>query len=56
MLHLPMLTATEQMDRIIGYAGSRGCAVRGTYGEGSQAVGGFYQVSNQVLSVRLPQS
>ena len=35
MLHLPMLTATEQMDR-------------GTYGEGSQAVGGFYQVSNQV--------
>ena len=36
MLHLPMLTATEQMDRIIGYAGSRGCAVRGTYGEGSQ--------------------
>ena len=48
MLHLPMLTATEQMDRIIGYAGSRGCAVRGAYGEGSQAVGGFYQVSNQV--------
>ena len=48
MLHLPMLTATKQMDRIIGYAGSRGCAVRGTYGEGSQAVGGFYQVSNQV--------
>ena len=48
MLHLPMLTATGQMDRIIGYAGSRGCAVRGTYGEGSQAVGGFYQVSNQI--------
>lgn len=48
MLHLPMLTATEQMERIIGYAGSRGCAVRGAYGEGSQAVGGFYQVSNQV--------
>ena len=48
MLHLPMLTAIGQMDRIIGYAGSRGCAVRGTYGEGSQAVGGFYQVSNQV--------
>ena len=56
MLHLPMLTATEQMDRIIGYAGSRGCAVRGTYGEGSQAVGGFYQVSIRLLSVRLPQS
>lgn len=25
-----------------------GCAVRGAYGEGSKAVGGFYQISNQV--------
>ena len=36
------------MDCISGYACSRGCGVRGTYGEGSQAVSGFYQVSNQV--------
>lgn len=48
MLHLPMLTQTRGIQRIIGYAGSRGCAVRGAYGEGSEAVGGFYQVSNQV--------
>lgn len=48
MLHLPMLTATGGINRMVGYAGSRGCAVRGAYGEGSQAVGGFYQVSNQI--------
>ena len=48
MLHLPMLTATNSMSRMVGYAGSRGCAVRGSYGEGSKAVGGFYQISNQV--------
>ena len=48
MLHLPMLTATNSMSRMVGYAGSRGCAVRGAYGEGSKAVGGFYQISNQV--------
>lgn len=48
MLHLPMLTATGGISRMVGYAGSRGCAVRGAYGEGSQAVGGFYQVSNQI--------
>ena len=48
MLHLPMLTATGEVGRMTGYAGSRGCAVRGAYGEGSKAVGGFYQISNQV--------
>lgn len=48
MLHLPMLTATGQISQVTGYAGSRGCAVRGAYGEGSKAVGGFYQISNQV--------
>ena len=48
MLHLPMLTATNGIGRLVGYAGSRGCAVRGAYGEGSKAVGGFYQISNQV--------
>ncbi len=48
MLHLPMLTAVGQINQITGYAGSRGCAVRGAYGEGSKAIGGFYQISNQV--------
>lgn len=48
MLHLPLLTAAGGITRMTGYAGSRGCAVRGAYGEGSRAVGGFYQISNQV--------
>ena len=48
MLHLPLLTAAGEIGRMTGYAGSRGCAVRGAYGEGSEAVGGFYQISNQV--------
>ena len=48
MLHLPLLTATGEINQMVGYAGSRSCAVRGAYGEGSKAVGGFYQISNQV--------
>ncbi len=48
MLHLPMLAETGNIQQVTGYAGSRGCAVRGAYGEGSKPVGGFYQISNQV--------
>lgn len=48
MLHLPMLTELGEISQVIGYAASRGCAVRGAYGEGSKAVGGFYQISNQI--------
>ncbi|MCB6365913.1 ATP--guanido phosphotransferase [Intestinibacillus massiliensis] len=48
MLHLPMLTAAGAMQNVIGWAGRQGCAVRGAFGEGSGAEGGFYQLSNQV--------
>ncbi len=48
MLHLPMLAETGNIQQLTGYAGSRGCAVRGAYGEGTKPVGGFYQISNQV--------
>jgi len=48
MLHLPVLGDTGNIQQITGFAGSRGCAVRGAYGEGSKPVGGFYQISNQV--------
>ncbi|MGE4549390.1 MAG: ATP--guanido phosphotransferase [Intestinibacillus sp.] len=48
MLHLPMLTAAGAMESIIGWAGRQGCAVRGAFGEGTEAEGGFYQISNQV--------
>lgn len=48
MLHLPMLTAVGGMQGIISWAGREGCAVRGAFGEGSEAEGGFYQLSNQI--------
>lgn len=48
MLHLPILTETGNIQQVAGYAGSCGCAVRGAYGEGSKAIGGFYQISNQI--------
>ena len=48
MMHLPALTLTDNMSRIISSAGSLGIAVRGLYGEGSKAYGCLYQISNQV--------
>lgn len=48
MLHLPALSITKQMNRIVGAVTQIGLAVRGLYGEGTEAVGNVYQVSNQI--------
>jgi len=48
MLHLPALVITRQIDKVFRSLQKIGLAVRGLYGEGSQAMGDFYQVSNQV--------
>lgn len=48
MMHLPALTMTNNMDRIISSASNLGIAVRGLYGEGSKAQGALYQISNQI--------
>ena len=48
MLHLPLLGGAGRMQDVIAAAGRQGFTVRGAYGEGSKAVGGFYQLSNQV--------
>lgn len=48
MLHLPLMDAAGRIQRVISAAGRQGFTVRGAYGEGSQAVGGFFQISNQV--------
>lgn len=48
MLHLPALTMTNNISRIISSVGSMGIAVRGLYGEGTKAYGCLYQISNQV--------
>ena len=47
MMHLPALTITKQIERIIPAISRLGMVVRGSYGEGSDAPGNVYQVSNQ---------
>jgi len=47
MLHLPALVITRQIDKVFRSLQKISLAVRGLYGEGSQALGDFYQVSNQ---------
>lgn len=48
MLHLPLLTRTQQMGKVIQLAAKIGLTLRGIYGEGSEAQGDLYQLSNQV--------
>jgi protein arginine kinase len=48
MLHLPGLVWAEEMEKATSTAQKIHLAVRGLYGEGSRALGDFYQVSNQV--------
>jgi protein arginine kinase len=47
MLHLPGLVMQEDMDKVIRMVGQLGMAVRGLYGEGSEALGSIFQISNQ---------
>ena len=48
LMHLPALSETQSMRRLIQQAGASGLAVRGFYGEGTQAAWGYYQISNAV--------
>jgi len=48
MMHLPALVMTGQINRILSAVTQVGLAVRGVYGEGSEATGNLFQVSNQV--------
>lgn len=48
MMHLPALTMTGNIDRIIKSASGLGLEVRGLYGEGSKAYGSLYQLSNRI--------
>jgi protein arginine kinase len=49
MLHLPALAmAPSEIEKVFTAASRTGLAVRGLYGEGSRAIGDFYQISNQV--------
>src|SRR5690606_2793674 len=48
MMHLPALVLTGQINRILTAVTQVGLAVRGLYGEGSEATGNLFQVSNQI--------
>ncbi|MEQ9454863.1 MAG: protein arginine kinase [Phycisphaeraceae bacterium] len=47
MLHLPALKLTGEIEKVRRAARDTHLAVRGLFGEGSEALGDFYQVSNQ---------
>src|SRR5215210_1376937 len=47
MVHLPALVLGEQINQVIQAVNKIGLAVRGLYGEGTEALGNFFQVSNQ---------
>ena len=48
MLHLPALVMTKQINKVLSAITKLSFAARGFYGEGTQATGNFYQISNQV--------
>lgn len=48
MLHLPGLVITNQARRLAGLINKLSCVVRGMYGEGTEAAGNVFQVSNQI--------
>ncbi|MCK5564796.1 MAG: ATP--guanido phosphotransferase, partial [Planctomycetes bacterium] len=48
MLHLPALKMTGQIEKFLNAARDTGLAVRGLFGEGTEAVGDFFQLSNQM--------
>ncbi len=48
MLHLPALVMTRQINRVLEAIAKLSFTARGLYGEGTQATGNFFQISNQV--------
>ena len=48
MVHLPGLVISKQVERMAAAAAQVGLTVRGLYGEGSEAAGNLFQISNQL--------
>ena len=48
MLHLPALKMTGEIEKVFHAARDMRLAIRGLYGEGTEATGDFFQVSNQI--------
>jgi protein arginine kinase len=47
MVHLPGLVLTDQVSQVMKAVTKIGLAVRGLYGEGTEALGNLFQISNQ---------
>lgn len=47
MVHLPALVLSDQIGQVIQAVNRIGLAVRGLYGEGTEAMGNLFQISNQ---------
>ncbi len=47
MMHLPALVISSQMEKVVRAVNQLGIAVRGLFGEGSDASGSIFQISNQ---------
>lgn len=47
MLHLPGLVMRNHMEKVVRMVNQLGLAVRGSLGEGSEATGSIFQISNQ---------
>jgi protein arginine kinase len=48
MLHLPALTFTKRINKVLELLAKISFATRGFFGEGTQALGDFFQISNQI--------
>lgn len=48
MLHIPAIERNRAINRISGNLSKLGMELRGTFGEGSEAKGSLYQLSNQI--------
>jgi len=56
MLHLPALVISGKINELLKEISKLGLVARGLYGEGTEAQGDFFQVSNQVtLGISEPQ-
>ncbi len=47
LIHLPGLVLTKEMSKVLASLQQMGLTYRGLYGEGSDVVGNFFQISNQ---------
>ncbi len=47
MMHLPALVISNQMEKVVRAVNQLGMVVRGLFGEGSDASGSIFQISNQ---------